>query len=186
MVSEGASVLDLGCGAGELLYLLTTMKRARGRGVEVDDQAIYECVRKGLSVFHDDIDKGLGEFGNGTFDYVLLNHSLQQVRKPDIVLKDALRVGNKVIVSFPNFAHFEVRSQILFKGRTPVTPALPYEWHDTPNMHFLSILDFEDYCRKNSIKTEKTVYVTGEKIIRSFPNLLAQEAIFLISMENHI
>jgi len=181
MISERASVLDLGCGSGELLDLLIRQKHIRGQGIDIDDRAIFQCVRKGLSVFHDDIDNGLGDFSDCAFDYVVLSHSLQQVRNPDVVLKDALRVGRRVIVSFPNFAYFRVRTKILFAGRTPVTQALPYEWHDTPNLHFLSILDFEDYCRKNMIKVDKTLYVTEKKIVRSLPNLFAREAIFLIA-----
>lgn len=183
MVSEKASVLELGCGSGDLLYLLVREKRVKGQGVDFDDRAIFECVRKGLSVIHDDIDNCLGDFTDRAFDYVVLCHSLQKVKKPDVVLKDALRISRKVIVSFPNFCYYRVRLQILFHGRTPVTRALPYNWHDTPNLHFLSILDFEDYCRKNTIKIEKAIYLTKKRIVRSLPNLLSQEAIFLISAQ---
>jgi methionine biosynthesis protein MetW len=141
-IRQGSSVLDLGCGDGALLDLLVRKKSVRAQGIEIDEQAIYQCVAKGLSVFHEDIDNGLSGYGDKNFDYVILNQSLQQVRKPEIVLKEALRVGRKVIIGFPNFAHCQARLQIFLKGKTPVTPSLPYRWHDTPNIHFLSISDF--------------------------------------------
>jgi len=126
-VHEGASVLDLGCGDGELLALLVRERHVKAQGIEIDEQAIYQCVAKGLSVFHEDIDHGLSDYADQSFDYVILNQSFQQVKKPDIVLREALRVGREVIVGFPNFAHYQARLQIFFRGRTPVTPSLPYE-----------------------------------------------------------
>ena len=99
------------------------------------------------------------DIGDKTFDYVILNQSLQQVKKPDVVVKEALRVGREVIIGFPNFAHYQARLQIFFKGKTPVTPSLPYEWHDTPNLHFLSISDFIEYCHQRNIKIEKRVFI---------------------------
>ena len=120
-VSQGSTVLDLGCGDGELLSLLTRAKNVRAQGIEIDEQAIYQCVAKGLSVFHEDIDNGLSEYGDKSFDYVILYQSFQQVKKPDVVLKEALRVGREVIIGFPNFAHYRARLQIFFKGKTPVT-----------------------------------------------------------------
>ena len=153
-IHEGSSVLDLGCGDGELLALLVHEKGVKAQGIEIDEQAIYQCVAKGLSVFHEDIDHGLSGYEDKTFDYVILNQSLQQVKKPDAVVKEALRVGRKVIIGFPNFAHYQARLQIFFKGKTPVTPSLPYEWHDTPNLHFLSISDFIEYCHRRNIEIE--------------------------------
>jgi len=136
-VKRGASVLDLGCGNGELLLLLVREKSVKAQGIEIDEQAIYQCVARGLSVFHEDIDHGLSDYADQSFDYVILNQSFQQVKNPDIVLAEALRVGREVIVGFTNFAQYLARFQIFFKGRTPVTPSLPYAWHDTPNLHFL-------------------------------------------------
>src|SRR5512136_2275244 len=124
-IEAGASVLDLGCGDGELLSLLVREKKVKAQGIEIDEQAIYRCVARGLSVFHQDIDNGLSEYGNKSFDYVILNQSFQQVKKPDIVLTEALRVSEKVIISFPNFAHYRARFQIFFNGRTPITSSLP-------------------------------------------------------------
>jgi methionine biosynthesis protein MetW len=179
-IRVGSSVLDLGCGNGELLALLVREKKVRAQGIEIDEQAIYQCVAKGLSVFHEDIDNGLSDYRNHSFDYVILNQSFQQVRKPDIVLKEALRVGREVIVGFPNFAHYQARLRLFFRGKTPVTPSLPYAWHDTPNLHFLSILDFVDYCHQRNIKIGKANFVGKKGRIKIFPNLFALVGIFLI------
>jgi len=180
-IKQGSSVLDLGCGKGELLALLVREKNVRAQGIEIDEQAIYECVAKGLSVFHEDIDYGLSGYGDKSFDHVILFQSLQQVKKPDTVLKEALRVGREVIVGFPNFAHYEARLQIFFKGKTPVTPSLPYEWHDTPNLHFLTISDFVEYCHKRSIKIKEAFFIGKNSRVKIFPNLFALIGIFLIS-----
>jgi methionine biosynthesis protein MetW len=180
-IRQGSSVLDLGCGNGELLFLLVNEKGVRGQGIEISEQAIYQCVAKGLSVFHEDIDNGLSGYADKTFDYVILNQSFQQVKKPDIVLKEALRVGKEVIIGFPNFAHYQGRLQIFFKGKTPVTPSLPYEWHDTPNLHFLSISDFIGYCLQKNMKIEKTFFIGKKREVRTLPNLFALTGIFLIT-----
>ncbi|MEI6126235.1 MAG: methionine biosynthesis protein MetW [Pseudomonadota bacterium] len=181
IVENGASVLDLGCGSGELLSLLVQKKEARAQGIEIDDQAIYACVARGLSVFHGDIDTGLIDFGDKTFDYVILNQSLQQVRKLEHVLRNSLRVGKKALIGFPNFAHYTSRLQIFLHGRTPVTASLPYEWYDTPNLHFLSISDFTDYCRKKNIIIEQAICIAGNRIVPWLPNLFARTGIFLVA-----
>lgn len=183
LIKPQSKVLDLGCGNGDLLYLLIKEKNARVQGIEIDDQAIYKCVAKGLNVFHGDVDSGLAEFKDKSFDYVVLNQSLQQILHVDKVLIDALRVGKKVIVGFPNFAHYKSRLQMFFQGRTPVTGALPYQWYDTPNLHFLSISDFKRYCRLKEINIERSVYIGQSKRIQFLPNLFAQTGIFLISKE---
>ncbi len=180
-ITEGASVLDLGCGDGELLSMLVRDKEVRAQGIELSDQAIHSCVAAGLSVFQEDIDGGLTDFGNCSFDYVILNQTFQQVKKPDFVLKEALRVGKKVIVGFPNFCNFSDRFQIFFRGRVPVTESLPFEWYDTPNLHFLSIADFRDYCAKKHIKIENAVFVSRNRRIRFLPNLFAEIGLFLLS-----
>ena len=181
IVDPLSTVLDLGCGNGELLSLLVREKRIKAQGIEIDDKAILECVRKGLSVFHDDIDTGLPEYGDRSFDFVILNQSIQQVKKPGEVLREALRVGNHVIVGIPNFAYIKARAQIFFRGKVPVTPSLPYEWHDTPNLHFLSLLDFTGYCRKRNIRIERAVCFGAGKRVWFLPNLFAQIGIFVIS-----
>lgn len=181
LIETGATVLDLGCGQGELLDALVREKQVRGQGIEIDDEAILHCVALGLNVFHDDIDRGLSEYSDQSFDYVILNQTFQQVRKPDGVLHESLRVGRKVIVGFPNFASLGTRYHLGIRGRTPVTPSLPYQWHDTPNLHFLSVLDFIDYCRERKIEIVKAFYFRGTKRISILPNLLADTGVFLIS-----
>ena len=178
-VREGASVLDLGCGDGDLLGLLIAKKQVRAQGVELSEDAIHRCVALGLSVFQQDIDTGLSEYADKSFDYVILNQTLQQVRKPDFALREALRVGKEVIVGFPNFVHISARLQIL-KGKVPVTKALPFEWYDTPNLHFLGISDFKEYCKKRKIQVEKSSALTKKGKAKLFPNLLGEIGLFLL------
>ena len=181
-----SSALDLGCGNGELLSVLAKEKQVQGQGIEIDQQAIHQCVAEGLSVFQQDIDVGLSEYADKSFDFVILYQSFQQVKKPNFVLKEALRVGKKVIVAFPNFVYYKARLQIFFRGKVPVTQALPYEWHDTPNLHFLSILDFIEYCNQKRIRIEKSSFVVGNRKVRLFPNLFAEIGVFLLSKEINI
>jgi methionine biosynthesis protein MetW len=180
-VSDGASVLDLGCGDGELLAFLILAKHIRAQGIELNEQAILRCVAKGLGVFQQDIDTGLSDYADKSFDYVVLNQTLQQVKKPDFALKEALRVGKKAIVGIPNFAHWRARARIFFKGRVPVTAALPFQWYDTPNLHFLSINDFRDYCVNKNIKIEGSFFKTGNKQVKFLPNLFGEYGFFLIT-----
>jgi len=181
LVRPQSSVLDLGCGEGELLALLVREKGVRGQGIEIDEQAIYKCVARGLNVLHGDIDSGLSEYLDQAFDYVILNQSVQQVRHVETVFMDSLRVGKKVIVGFPNFAHYGARLQLCFKGRAPVTPSLPYAWYETPNLHFLSISDFYDYCREKRITIERSEFLGGKGRVHLLPNVFAETGIFLIS-----
>ena len=180
-IEQGASVLDLGCGDGELLARLIEEKQVRAQGIEISEQAIHQCVARGLSVFQEDIDSGLSDYANKSFDYVILNQTFQQVKKPDFVLKEALRVGKKTIVGFPNLLYVSARFQMFFGGKIPVTPSLPYEWYDTPNLHFLSIADFVKYCRKRDIQIERSAFIAKNKRVRLFPNLLAEIGLFLLS-----
>ena len=181
LIPEQATVLDLGCGTGDLLYLLIKGKKARAQGIEIDEQAIYKCVAKGLNVFHGDVDSGLTEFSDKSFDYVVLNQSLQQILHVDKVLIDALRVGKKVVVGFPNFAYYKLRLQLFFQGKAPVAGTLPYQWYETPNLHFLSIFDFKRYCREKKINIERSICIGENHKIFIFPNLFAQVGVFLIS-----
>jgi methionine biosynthesis protein MetW len=180
-VQPRSNILDLGCGNGELLSFLIKEKDVRGQGIEIDEQAIYECVAKGLNVFHGDIDSGLAEYSDKSFDYVILNQTLQQVKRIRSVLDDALRVGKHVIVGLPNFAFYKARLQLFFLGRAPVTPSLPFGWHDSPNLHFSSIRDFIEYSGREKIMIEQSKYVSGKKEVMISPNLFAQIGIFLVS-----
>ncbi len=180
IVKTGSRVLDLGCGAGELLDFLAKVKHAKVQGVELCEEAIYKCVEKGLSVFHSDIDSGLVGYPDKSFDYVILNQSMQEVKKVDYVIKEALRVGVKVIVGFPNFAYFRARFRLLFRGKAPMTPALPYNWYNTPNLHFLSLSDFKDYCKVERIKVLERYYLGRDSVVRFWPNFFALNVVFVI------
>jgi methionine biosynthesis protein MetW len=180
-ISSGVSVLDLGCGDGELLSRLIQEKQVRAQGIELSDKEVQQCVAAGLSVFQQDIDTGLSEYGDKSFDYVILNQTFQQVKNPDLVLKEALRVGRKTIVGFPNFVNLSARTQIFFKGRVPVTESLPYEWYNTPNLHFLGIADFTAYCKKRGIKVEDSAFIRKNKKVAVLPNLFADLGLFLLS-----
>ena len=180
LIPAGSSILDLGCGDGELLNLLAKIKNIRGSGIEIDEQAVRKCASLGISVSQQDIEGGLSDYGDKSFDFVILNQSLQQVVKLEAVLKETLRVGDKVIIGFPNFVYYKSRLQMVFGGRTPVTLSLPNMWYDTPNLHFLSISDFQAYCRTRNLEIENAIYLDGNRIINFFPNLFAQMGIFLI------
>ena len=182
LVRPGASVLDLGCGDGELLAILKRDRSvSKAQGIEIDEQAIYKCVARGVSVCHGDIDSGLAEYDDKSFDYVILNQSFQQVKKPEVVLEESLRVGREVIVGFPNFAHVKARYHLALRGTAPITRSLPFQWYDTPNIHFLSIADFIHYCHDRNIKIEKSGYLGKGGPVRLFPNLLALMGIFLVT-----
>jgi methionine biosynthesis protein MetW len=187
MIRQGSSVLDLGCGNGDLLAILKKERSiTKSQGIEIDEKAIYECVAKGVSVFHGDIDSGLSEYSDKSFDYVILNQTFQQVKKPDVVLREALRVGGKVIVGFPNFAYISARFHLAIRGRAPITRSLPYEWFNTPNIHFLSTADFQDYCKKREIKIEKVSYLGKSRTVRFLPNVFALLGVFLISKNSTV
>ncbi len=184
MVSQGAVVLDVGCGDGDLLEYLVKKKDVKGSGVEISEQAIYSCVEKGLSVSHGDIDSGLREYPDRFFDYVIFNQTMQQVQRPLEAINEALRIGKKLIVGFPNFCYLPARLQIFFSGHVPVTPSLPYSWYDTPNRHFLSIRDFEEFCRRQKIKVEKKFFISNGRQVKFIPNVFAQNGIFQISRQS--
>lgn len=183
MVARNSKVLDLGCAQGDLLSLLITNKAVKGTGIEIDEQAIYKCIEKGLTVSHGDIDSGLMDYSSRRFDYVILNESLQEVLNPQKVILEALRVGRKVIVGIPNFCHINARFQIFFLGQVPVTHELPYQWYNTPNLRFLSLKDFKNFCRLKDITIEKTKAISGQKEVKFLPNLFAHIGLFLLYKE---
>ncbi|HUU87692.1 MAG TPA: methionine biosynthesis protein MetW [Candidatus Glassbacteria bacterium] len=180
-INEESSVLDLGCGDGELLSLLIKKKRVQAQGIEINQQAIQKCIIKGLNVFQEDIDSGLSDYPEKSLDYVILNQTFQQVKKPAFVLEEALRVSSKTIVGFPNFLHLSSRLKMCFGGKVPVTKSLPYKWFDTPNLHFFSIADFKEYCKIKGINIEETVVISKNKKVRVFPNIFGEIGLFLLS-----
>lgn len=180
VVEPGSRVLDLGCGRGTLLKLLVDRKGVRGTGVEIQEEKVYEAVGKGLSVYHGNIDEGLSDYPTGMFDYVILSQTLQQARETVLVIKEALRVGRYLIVSLPNFAYWRARMQLLFQGRAPVTRNLPYQWYDTPNIHSVSIRDFQIFARDHGIRIVRAFYVGRKGQIRVWPNLRAEHGVFVL------
>ena len=185
MVEPNSSVLDLGCGEGKLLKELIENKNVKGLGIEINQDFVEKKKKKGLQVIQDNIDEGLKDFENGQWDYVILNQTLQSTIKPDFVIEEMLRIGKKVILSFPNFAYWKVRFYLFFKGKMPKSEFLPFEWYNTPNIHLLTVNDFFEFCQKRDIKIEKAIYCTKGKIKNSIfkatANFLSEEAIFLIS-----
>lgn len=181
IVTNKAKVLDLGCGNGDLMYLLENSNNVNAQGVEISEDAIYRCVEKGLCVIHSDIDGALDSYLDNSFDFVILSHSLQQVKRINEVLEQCLRIGRKVIIAFPNFAHISLRFSLFFGGRAPVTKCLPSNWNDTPNIRFLSIKDFELFCKEKKYKIVEKHFITNSRYCHIFPNLFAQQAIFVIT-----
>jgi len=183
MISEGATVLDLGCGNGDLMCLLINKKHNSVQGIELDNEAVHLCVEKGLTVFHGDIESGLADYPDGSFDDVIMNQSMQEVKNVDFIIKESLRVGKRVIVGFPNFAHIRSRLTLFFQGKTPVTQALPYSWDETPNVRFLSIRDFEDFCRSKGLRVLEAAYLGVHRTLTCCPNLFAKDAIYVLSRQ---
>ena len=186
-VTPGARVLDVGCGDGALLERLEQEKNADGRGIELSQKGVNEAVARGLSVIQGDADHDLSTYPDGAFDYVILSQTLQATHNPRLVLEQLLRIGRKVVVSFPNFGNWRVRTQFVFKGRMPITADLPYSWYDTPNLHFCTVRDFVQLVEEVDAKVEAAVALSGKGRVlkRSLPlalwNLIADQAVFLLS-----
>jgi methionine biosynthesis protein MetW len=180
IVQPKTRVLDLGCGEGEMLAWLVENKGVLARGVEIAPAAVRKAIARGVSVFQGDIDEGLADYPDKAFDYVILSQTLQETMSPLQVLREMLRVGRRAIISFPNFGHWTVRASMLFTGQAPKTKLFPYDWYNSPNIHFLSINDFEDLCREQGFPIERRYFLAGSKQISLFPNLLGQTAVFLL------
>ena len=188
-IEPGTRVLDLGCGTGDLIHYLKEKKDAKGIGIEHDEVKVTHCIEKGLSVLQGDINEEVLDYPDNAFDYVILSQTLQQVYKPLTLIHSILRIGNKGIVSFPNFSHWKIRFQLLLSGYAPITRQLPYEWYDTPNIRVITLKDFRKIIKENSFKIIKEVAInTNSKdksgsVIRILPNLFANFGIFMIGKE---
>jgi homoserine O-acetyltransferase/O-succinyltransferase len=180
IVEPGSRVLDLGCGDGQLLAWLGEHKRVDARGVEIDPDKVRRAIARGVSVYQSDIEQGLADYPNAAFDFVILSHTLQEMRYPMRVLREMLRVGRHAIVTFPNFGHWTTRASHLLSGRSPNTKLFPYPWHDSPNLHFLTIHDFVVLCREQGWIIERQIFVRGNRESRLLPNLFAEVAVFSI------
>ena len=168
-IPRGASVLDLGCGGGELLARLIERRDVRGQGIELDSSAVMECVARGVPVTQSDLDEGLKGFPDGSFDFVVLEETLQTLRRPLGILQEMLRVGKRGAVSFPNFAFWKVWVDFAVRGRMPVTGSLPYQWHDSPNIHLFTYRDFVDWSESSDVLLSKVFVRSGEDV-RLFEN----------------
>ena len=180
IVEPGSRVLDLGCGGGELLAWLRENKRVDARGVEISGEKVQKAIARGVSVYQGDIDQGLADYPDAAFDFVILSQTLQEMRYPLRVLTQMLRVGRRAIVSFPNFGHWSVRVAHLFSGRAPKTELFPYDWFDSPNLHFLTVEDFILLCRRQHWTVERQVFLRGGQEVRFLRNLFTEVAVFSI------
>jgi methionine biosynthesis protein MetW len=179
-VKRGSSVLDLGCGEGDLMQLLEEEQQVVARGIEIEQDKVYRAIARGLSVLHGDLDEGLGDYPDGSFDYVILSQTLQAVHHPLLVIREMLRVGRQAIVSMPNFGFWRVRWQLFSRGRMPRTDQLPYEWYDTPNIHLATVNDFKALCQVEKITVTDEHYLSSEHLVRWLPNWRAETAVFIL------
>jgi methionine biosynthesis protein MetW len=159
LVPAGARVLDLGCGNGRLLTELAEHKGCECRGIEIDEQAVLACIRRGVAVYHGDMLEGMDFYRDGAFDTVILSQTLQQTSDPVRVVEEMLRVGETAIISFPNFGRWRVRLQLLLDGRMPRTKLLPYAWHDTPNVHLCTVTDFRELCERQGLERVREIFL---------------------------
>ena len=186
LILKDSRVLDVGCGDGELMSFLYKNITKDVRGIEISKQNVQKCISKGLTVIEGDAEKDLFQFPNSSFDIVILGQTLQAFFNPEKVLNELLRVGKKAIVTIPNFGHWKVRLNLLFKGTMPVTKSLPHQWHNTPNLHMCTIKDFSEFCDNKKIKFIKSLALNGERLLNISKtnlgkrNLFSEIGIFLI------
>ncbi len=180
LIPEGARVLDLGCGDGALLGWLAAHKRIEGRGIEIRPDLAQRAAARGVAVYHGDLESSLAEYPEGAFDYVILSQTLQELRRPLEVLEQMLRIGRHAVVGFPNFGHWRVRLSHLFSGRAPRTRLFPHAWHSSPNIHFLTVMDFEETVAEKQWRVETRLFLSGHSQIRFAPNWRAEIAVYLL------
>jgi len=187
LVPEGSRVLDLGCGSGDLLAYLRDERGCHVRGVELTSEGIAASIARGLSVVQDDLDRGLAGFPDHSFDIVILSQTLQIVRNPALVLREMLRVGDRAVLSFPNFGHWRVRGYLGFRGRMPVSRTIPYSWYDTPNIHHTTLKDFREFVTANGgvvlqeLPLASNTTAEGVHAVRFVPNLRAELAVAVVT-----
>jgi methionine biosynthesis protein MetW len=178
-VRPDSAVLDLGCGDGLLLNYLKQTRNARGYGIDIADDNVLACVKNGVNVIQSDLERGLAGFDAGSFDCVILSQTLQAVRRTEEIVLEMLRVGREAIVSFPNFGRWDLRLQIAL-GRMPVSPELPYQWYNTPNVHLFTIADFEDFCAEHAIAVLERVALHRGRPVGALANFFGSTAVYRI------
>lgn len=176
-IRHDARILDLGCGDGTLLRYLSEQRNTSGYGVEIEDERVLACLKAGVNVIQGDLDRGLSDFADGSFDYVILSQTLQAVKSSERVVKEMLRVGREGIVTFPNFGYWRNRLHVM-RGRMPVSDSLPYQWFDTPNIHLCTTTDFEAFCDNHGVRILERIVMTDDKVINLLPNLLGSLAVY--------
>ncbi len=189
-IENGSRVLDLGCGNGDLLAWLNTKKSIKGTGIEKDKDKAAQCIARGLTVLQGDLNSEVDDYPDDSFDYVILSQTLQQVFEPAQLLYSLARIGKKVVVSFPNFSHYSIRLQLLFKGLAPKNEQLPYSWYDTPNIRVITLNDFRKFARDVGYHIVKEAAINTDhhddtgKIVNYFTNIRATYGIFIIEKTN--
>lgn len=183
-ISPGSRILDLGCGDGTLLQYLAKDKNVRGYGVEINPQQIQACIEKGINVIEQNLDEGLSNFDDNSFDTVIMSQTLQTMHYPDRLLAEMTRVGRETVVTIPNFGHWRARLHLMFKGRMPVSDLLPYEWYNTPNIHFCTFKDFEILCKEMHLVVMEQSVIVEKSPVRALcklsPNIFGETALFRI------
>ncbi len=184
-IQSGSRVLDLGCGSGDLLDFLQQKKQVHGYGLEIDDQKITECVAKGVNVIEQNLDDGLSNFKDQSYDVVVMTQALQAMKRPDLMLEEMLRVGKECIVTFPNFAYWRCRFYLALKGEMPVSKSLPHTWYNTPNIHLSTFRDFEQLCKSRNLRIIDRAVGNSEHeshwATNLWPNLFGELAIYRVT-----
>jgi methionine biosynthesis protein MetW len=186
-IKPKSKVLDVGCGNGELLHLLKTTKQVNGRGLEISQQDVSKAVAKGISVIQGNADKDLPHYPDNSFDYAILSQTIQAMKDPQEIMRQMLRIADFAVISLPNFAYFRNRFYLLLKGEMPVRKTIPYQWYDTPNIHFCSVNDFENLCEDMSFNITQKLYLGNDgktsKWLQSkiFSNFFAEFGVFVIT-----